>query len=150
MEIFNGPLYPLWGSFIPVESPQPFALSTLPLQDFMRIISQHEKTRYVYDYLLFAGLACIIVVGVAVTKKWQGPTVGKYGNTGISVAGIVSTVIFLGGLISPTSVLCYRPATFKTSDLTVPERLRLLDDAEQKGEISEEAAEIARKFIGAL
>lgn len=128
---------------VPAASSEPFALSSLFMREVLPRLRRQENIQQISLFLIFAGLAIIIIGTVVLANRWR-----RFGSSAFGKVMLrISFFSVLCGLLFPSVTTCYRMASFNARSVSVEKRLRILDDAVKRGEISEEVAKTARSHI---
>jgi len=126
----------------------PFALASLFLQHRDREQRTLDHRASSLRAVQFGGLLGLILAGVLVSVRWRGRPVRDAGVASITLCGVLALLVTAGSCAS--LVPCFGMVSFCSSRSGRHERLEILEQGVKRGEIPEEVARTARRYIGEL
>ena len=126
---------------------EPFALSSLFLQDRVAFLRGREHWAALVTAVFYAGLTLIVAGTIWLAIRWRKRCPWSWPDRlMVVITALVAATLALFGRAT-TGATCYRQTSFTVSDLPAAERLALLDEAVRKGEVPADAAKTARDYI---
>jgi len=134
---------------VPAESPKPFSLSSATLAANRQVIRDARWKRLGAWGRLLGGIVLWIGAWVVVGRVWRTRQPGRAGRVALTVSSVLTGLAALLGLAA-TGATCYLPGRFSTRHLSREKRLEILDAAVDEGDVREDVAERARRYIREL